>query len=111
MNIHLPKPFRSKSHRNPNNPVLKQKRQALVFDLDAPDGKTVNTKAGTVTFESGMAVVPDDGRAEDIHGELAQGAKHQDQMALVRHRERASMERTHRYFFGNWPEAPWKKNE
>jgi hypothetical protein len=108
--IHLKKPFRSGSHKSHLNPLIKQKKQALVFDLDAPDGKTLETKAGTVRFEQGMAVVPDDGRAEDIFGEMQQQQKHRDQMALVRHREGMYRDKVHKHFFGSWPEMPWKRN-
>lgn len=109
MNIHLPKPFRNQSAKSRYNQTLQQKKQSLVFDLDAPDGKTVKTEAGTVMFEGGMAVLPDDGRADEIHGELAAHARHSDQIAIVKHRERQNMDRTHRYFFGRWPQMPWKR--
>lgn len=107
--IHLEKPFRTHSHRDPNNPHIKEKkRQSVLIDIQAPKRKTVITTAGTVTFERGMAVMPDDSRAEDILGELKKTEMHPDQYNLVKHREGMWRDREHPMRTTN-PGMPWAR--
>ena len=63
-------------------------------------------------FEGGVAVLPDDTRAEDIAGELqAEHGIHpaHNQFGVVRHRESLKRDGIHHYKFGQWPGAPWHR--
>lgn len=110
-NIHIPKPFRTGSSRNPNNPIIKKaKRQTLFSDVNRKTPKEwVKTSAGTVLLERGQAVLPDDSRGDEMAAELKSKALDPRGTAVVRHREGVNMDRTHRYFFGQMPEMPWKR--
>ena len=78
----------NESHRSKKNPLLKEKKQAVLHNMDAGDGIHVeNTEAGMVVFDQGMAVLPNDGRANDIAAELKQRQRHRDQYAYVPNRE------------------------
>ena len=113
MPIRIPKPWRNRSHRDPNNPDIKKKRQAVLVDVQSKTARNiVRTTSGDVLFEHGMAVLPDDTRAEDIHAELMQTkALHPGHYALTRHRESVNTDRTHRFFLGSMPEMPWKREK
>lgn len=78
----------NESHRSPNNSEFKKKKQTILNNLNAGDGvKVEHTQAGTVVFDQGMAVLPDDGRADEIHKELESRQVHPHQYAVTKHRE------------------------
>lgn len=111
--IELPRKFDnwvSEVPSDPNASVLKQKKQALIHDCDAGDGVHVEyTEAGTVVFDHGTAVLPDDTRADDIMAELkSRKTNHRDRYAYIRHRESMRRDPIHNYTFGTI-ELPWAK--
>jgi len=75
------------SHRNPGNKLLNEKKQTILHDCDAGDGIHVeHTSAGTVVFDQGMAVLPNDSRANDIYGELMARKRDSNGKAVHPHR-------------------------
>lgn len=108
-------PFRNKSHKSKGNPLFDKPKQAVIFDIQSKDGeevRTVKTKAGTVRFDGGVAVLPDDTRADDIYGELKeQHGMHplHNQFGLVRHRDSMKKDPVHRYKFFQWPGMPYHR--
>lgn len=102
--IELPKKTRSwvnESHRDPNADMFKAKTQSVICDLDAGDGiHTEYTEAGMVTFDQGMAVLPDDSRGGDILAELkSRKGNHRDRYSHVQHREGHRRDSIHNYTF------------
>lgn len=79
----------NESHRDPNASVLQQKKQTIIHDCDATDGVHIeHTEAGTVVFDQGMAVLPNDGRADEIMAELkGRKGNHRSRYAYVKDRE------------------------
>ena len=109
--LNLKKHYQNKSHKSKNNPDLKKKKQSILFDVQqkAPLSH-YDTEAGTIVFEQGMAVLPDDTRADDAVAELQEKhGLHPDHFSHVSGREGVNTSRTHRYFQGSLPEMPWKK--
>jgi len=110
--IELPEKTRSwvnESHRNPNAKVLKQKKQAILCDLDAGDGiHKEYTEAGMVVFDQGTAVLPNDSRADDIAAELmSRKGNHRDRYALTRDREGFKRNPLHKMQVGSIG-LPWR---
>ena len=113
--IEMPKKMRTwvnESHRNPNASVLKDKKQAILCDLDAGDGMhTEYTEAGMVVFDQGTAVLPDDSRADDIVSELqSRRGNHRDRYAYTRGRNGRKRDDLHNYTFAyhNIPNERWE---
>jgi len=100
----------NESHRDPNAKVLQDKKQSIICDLDAGDGiHTEYTEAGIITFDQGVAVLPDDSRANDMVSELkSRKGNHRDRYAYTPHREGMRRDPTHRYTFTTVP-LPWHK--
>jgi len=100
----------NESHRNPNSGVLNQKKQTIIHDCDAGDGIRVEyTEAGTVVFDNGTAVLPNDSRANDILGELkSRKFNHRDRYAFIKDREGMKRDNIHNFTFGT-VELPWNK--
>ena len=100
----------NESHRNPESKVLNQKKQTIIHDCDAGDGIHVEyTAAGTVVFDQGMAVLPNDGRADDIAAELkSRKTNHRDRYSVVKNRESMKQDNIHAYTFGTVA-LPWNK--
>jgi len=101
------------SHRNPNNPqITKAKRQTLVMDaLDKKRRRVVETEAGEVLFENGLAVLADDTSGRDVADELRARSFDPNAVTCLQHRESALPHRGYessQSFFGGWPEMPWK---
>jgi len=92
----------NESYRNPNSNILNQKKQTIIHDCDAGDGIHVEyTEAGTVVFDHGTAVLPNDMRAQDIAAELkSRKTNHRDRYAVVRDRESMKQDDIHHYTFG-----------
>lgn len=109
MNFNIKKPWRNQNHRSPFNRELNKSRQAILQDLVHGEGIHVeHTKAGTVVFDNGMAVLPNDSRADEIHAELRTRERHPDHYALVKNREGRKRDALHRYRITN-PGLPWNK--
>jgi hypothetical protein len=78
----------NESHRSTYNSQFKKKKQTVLNNLMAGDGiKVEHTEAGTVVFDQGMAVLPNDGRADEIHKELESRQTHPGHYAVTKHRE------------------------
>jgi hypothetical protein len=109
MRLNWNRPFRNKSHRNKHNPELHKKKQTLLQDLDHGKGIHVeNTNAGTVVFEDGLAVLPNDSRGNEMWAELDAKRRHPHQYAYVRDREGMMRDTTHPMRVVN-PGMPWHK--
>ena len=95
--IIVKKDYKNRSWKDKHNPDFEKKKQSVIVNHDdnSQGTRTVRTSAGDIVFERGMAVLPNDGRAEDVYGELQQHAKHRDQFALVRGREGMKRDNTH----------------
>jgi len=107
VDLTIPTPNKGKqwvneSHRNPHAKVLKDKKQTIIHDCDAGEGIHVeHTEAGTIVFDQGMAVLPNDSRASDILGELkTRKGNHRDRYAHVPNREGRKHDSIHNYTFG-----------
>ena len=113
MHIKIPKPFRNKTHKSQHNKVLDKKRQAVIMDIESKGGvKEVQTEAGTLVFDHGMAVLENDGRADEMQAELKEKHQlHPDQYVYVPHREGQKRDAIHNYTFGQWPKMPWKDKQ
>lgn len=110
----LTSPFKNRSHKSRHNPDFDKPKQSVIFDVQARGAvaKTYHTRAGDVRFEGGVAVLPDDTRAEDIAGELqAEHGIHptHKQFGVVRHRDSQKRDGIHHYKFGNWPGVPYRR--
>ena len=103
----------NESHKNPHANVLKDKKQTIIHDCDAGDGIHVeHTEAGTIVFDQGMAVLPNDSRASDILGELkTRKGNHRDRYAYVPNREGRKRDPIHNYTFAynNVPKEKWER--
>lgn len=110
MNFSIPKPWVNQNHRSPYNRELNQKKQTIVQNMtDNPDGVHVeNTKAGTVVFDHGMAVLPNDSRADEICAELETRRKHAHHYAVFKDREGHRRDPIHKYRIIN-PALPWNQ--
>lgn len=94
------------SYRRPDHPSFKEKKHTLLIDSQGASNKTIKTESGTLRFENGVAVLPDDTRARDIYDEL-QGSKdpsvralHPNQYSLVEDKPTVNPDSIHRYTFG-----------
>jgi hypothetical protein len=69
--------------------MFKDKTQSVICDLNAGDGiHTEYTEAGMVMFDQGTAVLPDDGRANEMVAELkSRKGNHRGRYAYTPHRE------------------------
>lgn len=108
--ITLPKHIKQKEVRPDYNPdreghvpkkwmVVKATRDPSFQGVTLDDGKSM--KFG----KKGAFMVNDPAKADEIRKEVGANA------TVTRFRTPTSHERIHRYFFGQWPEMPWKKKE
>lgn len=83
MNFQTKKPWVSASHRDPNNRLVTDRasKYGMILDKESEGKPRVErqTSAGTVVFEQGLAVVPDDARGNDIAHELMANGKYPEQ--------------------------------
>jgi hypothetical protein len=110
--IILKKPYRNRSHKDRANPdIVKAKKQTIVVDaLDKSARREVQTEAGTVLFEDGMAVLPADGRGDEVMAELKAKSRDPNAVGGLKNRESMMTHRGHeasQSFFGNHPGVPW----
>lgn len=105
--VHLGKPtdYTNPSYRRSDHPSFQQKRHTMVVDVQGASNRTVQTESGTLRFENGVAVLPDDSRARDIVQEMnATEASHPNQYALLEKRGTVNVDTVHRYHFGSMPQ-------
>ena len=109
-NVHLndKKSYVNPSYRRSDHPSFQQKRHTMVVDAQGASNKEVKTESGTLRFENGVAVLPDDSRARDMVQEMnATKALHPNQFALIEKKGTVNVDKTHRYYFGSHPGMPW----
>ena len=107
------KPFSTGNIRDPKNPVFKPRtKQRILINAQGNFGtRKVETQAGTVVFQDNVAALPNDGRGQEMADEIVQThGKHPDHFAVIPNREGpGARDRVHNYFWGSWPQMPWKK--
>jgi len=84
----------------------------MIVDAQGGGNREVKTESGTLKFENGVAVLPDDTRAKDVYDELnAKHARHPNQYMLSEKRGTVNVDSIHRYAFG-WSrsfDAAWER--
>ena len=104
--------YTNPSYRRPNHPSFGDKRHSMIVDAQGASNKEIKTESGTLKFEHGVAVLPDDTRAKDVYDELnAKHARHPNQFMLSEKRGTVNVDETHRYSFG-WSrsfESAWER--
>ena len=84
----------------------------MIVDAQGGGNREVKTESGTLKFENGVAVLPNDTRAKDVYDELkAKHARHPNQFMLSEKRGTVNVDETHRYSFG-WNrtfESAWER--
>lgn len=104
--------YTNPSYRRPNHPSFGDKRHSMIVDAQGASNKEIKTESGTLKFEHGVAVLPDDTRAKDVYDELnAKHARHPNQFMLSEKRGTVNVDETHRYSFG-WSrsfESAWEQ--
>jgi hypothetical protein len=94
------------SYRRSDHPSFNDKYHNLVIDAQGASNKDIPTESGTLRFENGVAVLPNDERAKDIVDELNgtddpdKRALHPNQYALVEKKPTVNADPIHNYTFG-----------
>lgn len=100
------------SYKRSDHPSFQEKRHSLVIDSQGASNREVQTEVGTLKFEDGVAVLPDDTRARDIIDEMNETeAMHPDQYALVEKKPTVNVDPIHRMHVG-WTrsfESAWER--
>jgi hypothetical protein len=95
------KEYVNPSYRNAGHPSFKEKKHTLVIDNQGASNKDIQTESGTLRFENGVAVLPDDSRAKDMYDEMmATKALHPDHYTIVEDKPTVNIDQIHRYHFG-----------
>jgi hypothetical protein len=93
--------LKDKSNRHFQDP------QHSLINVQGIGNARITTEAGDVQFEDGLAVLPNDGQADEIEAELRANANYPAQVHRVE-RSRYNGSQIHRYYFGppvgGWPE-------
>lgn len=98
------------SYQKSDHPSFRDKKHTLLIDAQGASNKSIKTESGTLRFENGVAVLPDDSRAKDIYDEIQKTqARHPQQYALVQDKPTVNVDETHRYTFGSHPAMPWAR--
>jgi len=93
--------YRNPSYKRPDHPSFQEKRHTLLIDSQGASNKEIQTESGTLRFEDGVAVLPDDTRGKDIYDEIKHThALHPNQYALVEKKPTVNPDPIHRYTFG-----------
>jgi len=104
------KNYKNPSYRRSDHPSFGEKKHSLIVDAQGASNGEIRTESGTLRFENGVAVLPDDSRAKDIHDEIQKThARHPGQYALVQDKPTVNTDTVHRYQFGSHPAMPWAK--
>jgi hypothetical protein len=111
LHLQTKKSWASGSHKDPNNRLLTDhgSKFGILLDQDG-EGKARlerKTSAGTVVFENGMAVVPNDMRGKDIAAELKSKARYPEQINYHPDRDAFQMKRD-RQVMWRMPAWNWK---
>src|SRR3990167_5059554 len=97
----LAKGYKNPSYLRPDHPSFQEKRHSMIVDAQGASNKEIKTESGTLKFENGVAVLPNDTRAKDVYDELnARHARHPNQFMLSEKRGTVNVDETHRYSFG-----------
>ena len=103
----LAKNYTNPSYRRPDHPSFQKKRHAMIVDAQGASNKEIKTESGTLKFEHGVAVLPDDTRAKDVYDELnAKHAHHPNQFMLSEKRGTVNVNEIHRMRITS-PGMPW----
>lgn len=95
------KNYTNPSYRRPDHPSFQEKRHSMIVDAQGASNKEIRTESGTLKFENGVAVLPDDSRAKDVYDELkAKHARHPNQFSLTQKRLTVNPDNTHRMRVG-----------
>lgn len=114
--IHMPKaPWKSDNIRAKGNPTARAPKSIILSDVnDKEPRRLVETSAGVVDFYHGMAQLPNDARGREIVAEYkeAKALVNDDRsIAVAEGRPTRWNDPVHNYFFGSWPEMPWKRED
>ena len=108
----LAKGYKNPSYLRLDHPSFQEKRHSMIVDAQGASNKEIKTESGTLKFENGVAVLPNDTRAKDVYDELnARHARHPNQFMLSEKRGTVNVDETHRYSFG-WNrtfESAWER--
>ena len=98
--------YTNHSYKRSDHPSFQDKKHSLLIDTQGASNKEIKTESGTLRFEDGVAVLPDDTRAKDIYDELQHSpdpevrALHPNQYSLVEDKPTVNVDSMHRYHFG-----------
>ena len=101
-------------HKKPVNQSLKDKSNRhfddpkhSLINIQGIGNARIQTEAGDIQFEDSLAILPNDGQANEIEAELRANATHPAQVHRIE-RERHNNSKIHRYFFSSpakgWPQ-------
>lgn len=111
--FHVPKaPWKSDSIKDKGNKTVQAPKSIIMSDVnDKSPHRVVETGAGQVVFEHGMAQLPDDARGRDIVDEYreAHAMDAKRGLAIAAGRPTRWRDPVHNYFFGSIPQMPWKQ--
>ena len=97
----IAKNYKNPSYKNAGHPSFEDKKHTLLIDSQGASNREIQTESGTLRFEDGVAVLPDDSRAKDIYDEIqVTDAKHPQQYTLVEDKPTVNADPIHRYTFG-----------
>ena len=93
--------YTNPSYARSDHPSFQEKKHSLLIDNQGASNRSIPTESGTLKFENGVAVLPDDTRAKDIYDEIvATEALHPGQYTLVEDKPTVNVSQEHRYHFG-----------
>ena len=97
----LAKNYTNPSYRRSDHPSFGEKKHSLLIDSQGASNKSIETESGTLRFENGVAVLPDDSRAKDIYDEMkVKHSLHPNQYSLTEDKPTVNADTVHRYSFG-----------
>ena len=103
----LAKKYVNPSYRRSDHPSFQDKKHTLLIDSQGASNKSIKTESGTLRFENGVAVLPDDSRAKDIHDEMrAKHSLHPNQYTLLEDKPTVNTSEIHRMRITS-PGMPW----
>jgi len=103
----IAKKYVNPSYRRSDHPSFQDKKHTLLIDSQGASNKSIETESGTLQFENGVAVLPDDSRAKDIHDEMrAKHSLHPNQYTLLEDKPTVNTNEIHRMRITS-PGMPW----
>jgi hypothetical protein len=97
----------NQSLKDKNNRHFKDEKHSLL-NVSGIGNARIKTEAGDIQFEDGLAVLPNDGQADEIEAELRENALHPAQVHRVERSKYTHGDKVHNYHFGppqcGWPE-------